>query len=236
MTNAYDHYPELTPRFDPLGIHPHEIPTEGIFDSPGVNVFVNAKWASHITGMIERLIYLDAWEGTEAEKYAAIDKIVKIISEFDKAENQGDKLEMQKYSPFEIHFHQNSKVLHGNPISALATATQEFGWSWRQSAPAINDEFYFKVLLPSEQIDLDICHIKQSGGGIVTISLDDDAGTAWNVDMYNATTQVNIHTILPFQATSAGLHTFNGKVASKNASSSSYVANITNFCVRPHYD
>ncbi len=82
------HYsPEVMPYYDPLGVHPHDIPDVGIFDEPRVYTCINARWLSHLTGMMERLLYLDAWKGTEAEKYSAIDKVTKIIAEFDKAEN-----------------------------------------------------------------------------------------------------------------------------------------------------
>jgi len=87
--DIYQIRPELTPHYDPRGIHPHDIPTPGVFDEPTVKTCINEKWLSHLTGMMERMLYEDAWSGTEQEVYDAIESVRKIIAAFDDAANQG---------------------------------------------------------------------------------------------------------------------------------------------------
>jgi hypothetical protein len=83
------HYsPELMPHYDPLGVHPHDIPVPGVFDEPVVQVCINSKWASHLTAGIERFLYRDAWRGTEEEIDAAIESVRKVLVALDKAEGK----------------------------------------------------------------------------------------------------------------------------------------------------
>jgi len=231
MVDAFDIYPENSGRFDPLGVHPHTIPTPGIFDSPVVKVCINAEWASHLTGMMERLIYLDAWAGTESERYAAIDNIVKIISEFDNAENQGDCNPMVDYPVQYIHFHLNSIVLSGNGIAAIANASQEFGWLWRQNTAAINDETKFRCLLAAGNYTLRTMGSRSSAAGIVSLTLP-APNNGWTFDLYRSTTELNYAVDIPFTIETPGLQEFKFKVASKNASSSGYVFNCTYFSIK----
>jgi microcystin-dependent protein len=84
--DIYQIRPELKKPYDTLGNHPHAIPSAGIFDEPTVKTCINAEWLSHLTGMIERLDYDDAWQGTEQEIYDAREAVRKIIAAFDTAE------------------------------------------------------------------------------------------------------------------------------------------------------
>jgi len=88
VDNIIAQFPELWPHFDPLG-KPHTIPSQDIFDEPVVNLCINSTWVGHLSGMIERLIYLDAWEGTDDEKYAAINQVYKLLGAMGKSENIG---------------------------------------------------------------------------------------------------------------------------------------------------
>jgi hypothetical protein len=82
--------PEIMPHFDPLGNKPHTIPAKGIFDAPSVNICINSEWAGHVSGMIERLTYEDAWLGTDDEIFAAIQQILKLLGEMGRIDNLGD--------------------------------------------------------------------------------------------------------------------------------------------------
>jgi len=88
VDNIIAQIPEIWPHFDPLG-KPHIIPAKGIFEEPVVNLCINSTWVGHLSGMIERLIYLDAWEGTDDEKYAAINQVYKLLGAMGREENIG---------------------------------------------------------------------------------------------------------------------------------------------------
>ncbi len=232
--NVYDMYPEMSGKFDTLGTHPHDIPAVGIFDEPTVKVCINAKWLSHVTGMIERLLYLDAWNGTEAERYSAIDKITKIIAEFDKPENQGICNQSGGYmNPYYVHFHFNSRVLNGNAIKGQERAGQELEWFWQQFTPAINDAWEFKVTLPAGTYKIDMCHNTTASAGIVALSL--NGGTAFlTKDMYTLATVYSVHTTTTITIPADGTYTIGAVVTGKNASSSGYYCNVSYVAFRPN--
>lgn len=71
--------PELNRPFDPRHV-PVRIPTSGIDDAPFFCLKINQQWFGHISGILDRLAYRDAWRGTDAEIQAAIDKINAIIA------------------------------------------------------------------------------------------------------------------------------------------------------------
>lgn len=69
-----DFVPEVRRPFD-IRIDPFVPPETGILDSPTVCVRVNGKWASHVDGVLDRLLYRDAWVGTDSEVDRAIGEI-----------------------------------------------------------------------------------------------------------------------------------------------------------------
>lgn len=82
-------FPELAiPHYDPRA-HPHAIPEVGIFDEPVVNLCINTRWIGHISGMVERLAWEDAWLGTDTEKEAAIQEILKFLNACGQSDNIG---------------------------------------------------------------------------------------------------------------------------------------------------
>lgn len=56
-------------------LNPRPAPTTGIFDSPTATVCINRKWVGHLIGVLDRLLWTDAWTGTEAEQELAITQI-----------------------------------------------------------------------------------------------------------------------------------------------------------------
>lgn len=66
--------PPIDPRYSPV-----PIPTAGVFDSPTVVLCINAEWASHLDGLLGRLLHPNAWIGTEEEKEAAIQEVGKLL-------------------------------------------------------------------------------------------------------------------------------------------------------------
>lgn len=72
--------------FDPEVIHPYDvrldplpIPEAGIFDAPQVKICINAKWAGHIDGLLDRLLYEDAWVGSDEEISGAFQQIRQLL-------------------------------------------------------------------------------------------------------------------------------------------------------------
>jgi hypothetical protein len=61
--------------------HPKRVPTPDILDCPQVQICINAEWASHVDGVLERLLFTDAWEGTEEEVDRAINQVEKLLAQ-----------------------------------------------------------------------------------------------------------------------------------------------------------
>lgn len=58
---------------------PAPVPSAGVFDSPRVQLCINSEWAGHIDGLLERLLWRDAWRGTEAEIDNAIAQVEQLF-------------------------------------------------------------------------------------------------------------------------------------------------------------
>lgn len=71
--------PEILRPFDPRHV-PLPAPTPDICDAPTVTICVNAEWWSHLDGMISRLLYRDAWQGSNDEIDRAIESIQEILA------------------------------------------------------------------------------------------------------------------------------------------------------------
>lgn len=74
-----DFTPEMLRPFD-VRYRPFPVPASDIFDSPTVCVQVNGQWASHVDGVLERLLYRDAWAGTDAEIERAIGEVRRLLA------------------------------------------------------------------------------------------------------------------------------------------------------------
>lgn len=77
--NQTDIHPEMLSPYDPRHT-PLPPPDVDICAGPVHTICVNAAWWSHISGMIARLTYRDAWAGTDAEISDAIESITKILN------------------------------------------------------------------------------------------------------------------------------------------------------------
>ncbi len=61
-------------------LHPIAPPTTGIFDEPTASVCINVRWLGHIDGVLERLLWEDAWAGTDEVKQFAIAQITALMA------------------------------------------------------------------------------------------------------------------------------------------------------------
>ena len=71
--------PEILRPFDPRHV-PLPAPAPDICDAPTVTICVNSEWWSHLEGMISRLLYRDAWQGTEDDIDRAIESIQEVLA------------------------------------------------------------------------------------------------------------------------------------------------------------
>lgn len=71
--------PEILRPFDPRHV-PLPAPAPDICDAPTVTICVNSEWWSHLDGMISRLLYRDAWQGTNDEIDRAIESIQQVLA------------------------------------------------------------------------------------------------------------------------------------------------------------
>lgn len=76
--DAADLYPEILRPYDARR-NPLPPPIQGVCDGLVYTVCVNEFWWSHLSGQIARLLYRDAWEGTDDEIDDAIQSISKIL-------------------------------------------------------------------------------------------------------------------------------------------------------------
>lgn len=74
-----DFTPEVLRPFDVRHV-PYVVPEAGVFDSPLVCVFMNGQWASHVDGVLERLLFRDAWVGEDADVQRAIGEVRRLLA------------------------------------------------------------------------------------------------------------------------------------------------------------
>lgn len=78
MKDDADLHPEILRPYDARR-NPLPPPTQDVCAAPVYTICVNEFWWSHISGQIARLLYRDAWDGTDDEIERAIDSISKIL-------------------------------------------------------------------------------------------------------------------------------------------------------------
>lgn len=68
--------------FAPEILRPYDVrhvplppPESAVTDAPFVRLCINSKWVSHVDGLIERLLYRDAWSGLDADIENAIQQV-----------------------------------------------------------------------------------------------------------------------------------------------------------------
>lgn len=76
--------------FDPR-YRPIAPPETGIFDAPTVSICVNIQWVGHLEGVIDRLLWRDAWQGSFEVQEWAIAQIRKLLIQFMQRNPCGDE-------------------------------------------------------------------------------------------------------------------------------------------------
>jgi len=181
-------------------------------------------WIPVLIGQMEGLRSPENWKNPPPDITAQVEEFIsQIIEEY---------VPIIPYNTNYLHLHTNSRVTAGAAIGELINTSQELNGFWRQNPAALNDETYFEVWLDVGSYTFDINHSKQAAGGKLTIRIVGEPFTGWILDFYNAATLVNQHDILAFDVTIAGKKKISMKAASKNASSSGYVLNITYISIK----
>lgn len=119
----------------------------------------------------------------------------------------------------------NFNTLSGNDTAAL------YGY-WKQSGGSQNDEIGWDVILAAGTWTLELIHVTSSNRGIYTASL--DAGSVGTIDGYDGAGPVrNVRsTITGISVAATGKKRLLLKMATKNASSSSYFGSIQHVSLR----
>lgn len=90
MPNDYSSEGKLSlfpydPRYRPISP-----PTAGIFDAPTTQICLNVEWVGHIEGVLDRLLWRDAWQGDFSTQEWAIAQIRKLLIQFIQRNPCGD--------------------------------------------------------------------------------------------------------------------------------------------------
>lgn len=116
-------------------------------------------------------------------------------------------------------------VIDGNALAISANASQLLSHWCEQSAAAQNDKCEFSTFLPAGEYYLNLLGHTSSSNGIQTIKL--DGASLGTPDWYTASGGFNALRSLNMTVDLGGVHTLTFTVATKNASSTGYKAQIT---------
>lgn len=108
--------------------------------------------------------------------------------------------------------------------------SQMHNGSWNNSAGAQNDSCNYLFGVSGGTYNLNCWYIKNSNAGIITFLI--DGVSVGTIDAYAAVLTYNQSSIIRGVAISQGAHRMTIKIATKNASSSSYFSNITSFTLQ----
>lgn len=204
---------------------PVSIPEAGIFDEPNIKICLNTDWASHVDGVLGRLLEPDAWIGTDEEIEAAIQEVMKlqaILNPIGECEVLPNGATM---------WHDESLALGGQFLERIVDNLQAYNHFIRWVTPAINREFTNRFIIAAGNYQLGWLGITGAGSGILSVYVDDVLVTT--IDFYNGSTIRNFSNASTAITLTEGVHVLRGKMASKHASSSGYQLNLTKLWLFP---
>lgn len=128
---------------------------------------------------------------------------------------------LQQLLPHEFqHFHDTSKVLVGNGLSAVQVAASFDATMWQQNPAALNDSFSFTALLAPGTYTLVMLVTRANNKGKLKLSINGTQAFD-DLDGYNSTA-IYERITRTITITAGGLQQFVFSVWSKNASSTGY--------------
>lgn len=138
-------------------------------------------------------------------------------------------------NPTDIRFarmwHHEAVAVVGQPV-AVGSGAGYFPYhkSWLQSLAGINNSFENYFTLNAGTYNFEVLFNRDSASGIVTWSVD---GTViGTTDLYGSAVSYVRASIADVTISTSGKHTLTGTLASKNASSSGYVARLYKYSFR----
>lgn len=88
-----------------MGLFPYDTryralppPEENIFDAPTMQICINVKWAAHLDGLLERLLWLDAWAGDIDDKTRAVGEVTKLLVAMMRRDECEDEMDVRQSS------------------------------------------------------------------------------------------------------------------------------------------
>jgi len=129
------------PRFVPL-----PAPVHDVFDEPSIMLCINAEWASHLDGLLERLLYFDAWDGTDEERERAIGQVWRLLASLG-GKNMG------------CCCNDNKVTIHRlNPVTGAPEVSTDGGVVWTPDPESI----YTKAVeaKPLDELDTELLRCK----------------------------------------------------------------------------
>lgn len=140
-----EHYPK-TKQINPEQVRPYDtrlipapVPDTDLCDCPHVVLCLNSEWASHLDGLLERLLYRDAWAGTDEDKDRAVQTIERLLSMF----KVNDMCCCGDRKPT------NQRV---NPITGKIEYSYDGGQTWEEAPNSDDPRFSSPVYAPPEDL------------------------------------------------------------------------------------
>lgn len=199
----------------------YPVPTNKPADEPLYVCGFNVDWLPLILDVVDNLQYSDLFDSPP-------DDITQQVQELLDQLMTPIIISPQAYPSTAWHMHRYSVTLVGNAIAFAAGASTPLGGYWRQSAAALGDQFTFPVFLDAGTYDLFFNWQRSTNSGILTLFLDNAVNPFATKDLYG-TSLADQTAQETLSISEPGLHTITGKVNSKNASSSGYVAFLQDF-------
>lgn len=91
--NPTDFTPEVLSPYDPRHV-PLVPPNASVDEPPLIRVCINSQWVSHVDGLLERLLFRDAWQGTDAVIDNAIQQVTVLLKMLGAAASEGCEVDL----------------------------------------------------------------------------------------------------------------------------------------------
>jgi hypothetical protein len=190
-------------------------PSAGVFDSPYQILKINAQWASHLDGVLGRLVYEDAWIGTQAEKDAAIQEVQKLLV----ALTEG--VDVDEFYPSILQVPLVTVTKIGGTSLLWTNGSTFYNGAISVTPAAIGNGMQFPFFARKGHYDVYVMGNTNTSYGIATAQV---LGGALSVslDWYNAALLSNVIKVYALDVPSNGENYLQFFVNSKRAASSSY--------------
>lgn len=197
---------------------PETPPDEGAFHY----TYFGEDWLPILLTLLQQVRNPDVWDNPPDDITGQVDELSWMLTV-----NSGAPMFPQHAS----FFHKQATIIAGNQMSWVVDANEFEAGTWAQTPAAINNNFTQTCLLAAGDYRLEIIGRAQPSAGIVTWKFD-DVNITTSDDWYAAANSQNVFHTYNFTCETDGLHTLDGKVASKNGSSTDYLLRLNQYWIR----